>query len=110
MVLGFGGSHQDIAISTFYVFETQVLTGRRRFKRRSAQTHREHQAPQRDLPGHGHVRPHQPPAEQRGQAGHDGDPGRRPVLGDGSGREVQVDVRVVEKIETSRSLQRKEGF
>lgn len=65
-------------------------------------THRQHQAPERDLSAHGHVRPNQSVTEERGEAGNYGNACRRAVLGDGSSGEVQVDVRPFQGIRTPR--------
>lgn len=75
--------------------------------RSSSDAYGKNEAPQCDLPGHGHVWAHQPPAEQRSQARYYGDPRRWSVLCDSSSWEVQMDVGVVKEIKTSRSLRGK---
>ena len=60
--------------------------------------HRQHLAAQGDFPGHGEVLFYLATGKQRHEGREHGYPRRRPVLGDGTGRHVDVQVAVVEKI------------
>lgn len=60
--------------------------------------HREHESSQSDLSSHGHIRAHQSPAQQRGQARYYGNTGRGSVLSDGTCWEVQVDIGTLQRI------------
>jgi hypothetical protein len=58
---------------------------------------RQHLAAQRDLAGHRHVLADLAPGQRRDERGRHRDPGRGAVLGDGAGRDVDVDVALVEE-------------
>lgn len=61
-------------------------------------THRKYQSPQSDLACHGGIRPHQAPRHQGNQDRCYGNPCRGPVFADGTGREVDMDVSLQQRI------------
>lgn len=90
-------------LKTTHITDSQSGTGRRPHGLkcgRLVKTYRKDQPPQCDLSRHGDVWSDQSAAEQRGQAGYYGNTSRGSVLGDGSSREVEVDVGPFQRIWT----------
>ena len=68
--------------------------------------HRQHQAPERRLAGHGHIAPHPDAGQERSQRREDGDARRRAVLRNRARREVDMDVLLLEETRVDAQLGR----